>query len=67
MGIQLTLDEKCCSISEFRDQNFKVYQLTSGIQFNQWNILLVAQGSKKRTRTITVVPEIITLILLADI
>ena len=43
--------------------------MTSGVQFNQAKVLLVAQGSTNGTRTIavTVVPEIITLILLADI
>ena len=66
-SIQLTCDEKCCSNYEFRGRIFKVYQLTSGVQFNQWKVLLVAQGSTDRTRTIAVVPEIITLILLADI
>ena len=60
-------DEKCCFISEFRGPTFKAYQLTSGVQFNQRKVLLVAQGSTTRTRTITVVPEIITLILLANI
>ena len=41
--------------------------MTSGVQFNQWKVLLVAQGSTNRTRSIAIVPEIITLILLADI
>ena len=67
MSIQLTFDEKCRFISEFRDRTFKAYQLTSGVQFNQWKVLLVAQGSTTRTCTVAVVPEIITLILLADI
>ena len=39
--------------------------MTSGVQFNQWRVLLVAQGANL-TRTIAVAPEIITL-LLADI
>ena len=60
-------DEKCCSSFEFRVPIFKAYQLTSGVQFNQWKILLFAQGSMNRTCTIAVVPEIIILILLADI
>ena len=47
--------------------NLQVYQLTSGVQFNQWKVLLVAQCSTNRTRTIAVVPEIIILIVLADI
>ena len=46
--------------------NLQGVRLTSGVQFNQWKVLLVAQGSN-RTRTTAVVPEIITLILLADI
>ena len=55
MGIKrLTLDEKCCSISEFRGRIFKVYQFTSGVQFNQWKVLLVTQGSTHRTHTIAV-------------
>ena len=54
-------------MDEFRGRIFKAYQLTSGVQFNQWKVLLVAQGSTNRTRTIVVVPEIITLILLSDI
>ena len=67
-SIQLTFDEKkSCSISEFRGRIFKAYQLTNGLQFNQWKVLLVAQGSMNRTRTIAVVPEIFILILLADI
>ena len=65
-SIQLTFDEKC-SISEFCGRIFKAYQLTSGVQFNQWKVLLVAQRSMNRTRTIAVVPEIIIWILLADI
>ena len=66
MSIQLTFDKKCCTISELRGRIFKVYKLTCGVQFNQWRVLLVAQGAN-RTCTIAVVPEIITLILLADI
>ena len=42
-SLQLKFDEKCCSFSEFR--GFKVHQLTSGVQFNQWTVLLVVQGS----------------------
>ena len=36
MSIQLTYNGKYYSISEFRDGIFKAYQLTSGVQFNQW-------------------------------
>ena len=50
----------------FGGRIFKAYQLTSGVQFNQWKVLLVALGSLNRTRTIAVVPEIIILILLVD-
>ena len=52
-------------MSQLRGRIFKAYQLTSGVQFNQWKVLLVTQGSTNRTRTIavTVVPEIV----LADI
>ena len=69
MSVQITFEEKCCSISEIRGRIFKAYQLTSGVQFNQWEVLFVAQGSKNRTRAIavTVVLEIFTLTLLADI
>ena len=67
MSIQLTFDEKFHSTSEFWGWIFKAYQLTSGAQFNQWKVLFVDQGSMKRTRTIAAVPEIIILILLADI
>ena len=66
MSVQLTFDGKCCSISEFRDGIFKAYQLTSGVQFDQWEVLLVAQGFTNQTCTISVGPEIITLILLAN-
>ena len=59
-------DNKYCSISELRGRIFKAYQLTSGVQFDQWKVLLVAQVANQ-TRTIAVVPEIITLILLANI
>ena len=66
LSIQLeTFDEK--SISVFRGRIVKAYQLTDGVQFNQWKVLVVFQGSINRTRTIAVVPEIITLISLADI
>ena len=41
--------------------NLQGVQLTSGVQFNQWRVFLVAQGSNRtRTRTTAVVPEIIT-------
>ena len=61
-------DEKCCSTSELRGRIFKAYQLTNGVQFNQWKkLILVAQGSTNRTCTIAVVHEIVTLIFLADI
>ena len=40
--------------------------MTSGVQFNQRRVLLIAQRANQ-TRTIAVVPEIIKLILLADI
>ena len=59
-SIQLTFE--CCTISEFRGRIFKVC-----VQFNQWKVLSDVQGSTNRTRTIAFVPEIITLILLADI
>ena len=51
----------------FRGRIFKVYQLTSGVQFNQWKVLLVTQGSMNHSLTIAVVYEIIILILLAYI
>ena len=40
--------------------------MTSGVQFNQWKVLLLVQGSTNQTRTIAVCPEIIILLLLAD-
>ena len=65
-SIQVKFNEKCCSISELRGRIFKAYQLTTDVQFNQWKILLVTQGTTNRTRTIAVVPASITLILLDD-
>ena len=58
-------DEKCCCIYDFRGQIFKAYQLISGVQFNQWRVLLVAQTSTNQTSMIAIVPEIITLIVLS--
>ena len=43
-SVQLKFDEKCCSISEFRSRIFKVFQLTNGVQFNQWEGPLVPKG-----------------------
>ena len=39
ISYSINVNENCCSVSEFRGRIFKAYQLTCGVQFNQWKVL----------------------------